>query len=118
MCVVFDPELIGDGEHERVGGLDGSVGPQLINQDVGLGGVGTSKNCAGMGVDIAELIALLLTVPKVRPVTVRNDWEDTAADTDPGLSLPSSLSPGCSVGINLTTLLDMQWFPGFVENQG
>ena len=61
MQVVVDAELARDGEHDGVGGLDGRVGLELLDEDVGLGGIGLAEGRAE-AVDDADLVAAALTL--------------------------------------------------------
>ena len=58
-------ELTGDGEHEGVGGMERLVPGELLDEDVGLGGVSAPKGRL-QAVDDADLVAGVLAAKNFR----------------------------------------------------
>jgi hypothetical protein len=67
--VVVDAELVRHGQEERVGGSDGGVLLELLDEFVGLVGIGSPEDRARVRVDVADLVALLLP-PEVGAIAV------------------------------------------------
>jgi hypothetical protein len=56
MCIVGDTQLIRDRQEQRVGLGDGLVPPELLDEDVRLGGIATAEDCSRLLVDKADLV--------------------------------------------------------------
>jgi hypothetical protein len=64
MRIVGDPKLIGDCQEQGVSLCDGLVCLELLDQQVGLGGIAAPEDRARPLVDKADLILLLTPRPK------------------------------------------------------
>ena len=64
MDVIGDAELVGHGQQQRVGLGDGLVLPELLDQDIRLGGVAATENRPCLFVDMADLVLFLAPAPK------------------------------------------------------
>jgi len=65
--VVVDAELIRDGQHQRVGGLDRRVLGELSDEHVRLGGIRPAEDRPGLGVQVADVV-LLFAAPLAKYV--------------------------------------------------
>ena len=66
---------------------------ELLDEDVGLRGVGAPEDRLRLGVDVADLVRLLVAAPEVRPVPIVDQREDAAAHRDPRLALVAGRRP-------------------------
>ena len=91
---------------------------ELLDQPVGLVGVGPAEDRAGVRLDVADRVGALARAAEVAPVLVVDQREDAAADRDPRLAGMARLGPRRAVGADLPRLLDMEGLAGLVELQG
>src|SRR5690606_17833541 len=99
--VVVHAELVGHGEQEGVGGGDRLVAGELVDEDVGLGGVGAAEDRPGGVVDVADLVLALAAPAEVGAVAVVDDGHDRAADRHARLAVPAGLGPRLAVTLDL-----------------
>jgi hypothetical protein len=78
--VVVDPQRVGHCQQQRVGGCDRLVCGQLLDEDVGLGGVRAAEDRSRVRVDVADLIAIVRVPAEVGTVPVVDEREDAALD--------------------------------------
>lgn len=105
LCVVVDAELVGDGEHEGVGGLDGVVCRELFGELVGFADVALAE--AGHGtVEYADLVAGFAqgAEAEVLAVLVVDYWQDAAADGDAWRKAVACTGPSVAVHLDLLGL--------------
>jgi len=95
--VVIDAELVGHGQEQRVGLGDGLVLGQLLDEDVGLGGVAAAENGPPLRLDVAEVVRVLGTA-EVGAVAVVDEGEDAAADRNARASLMTGGGPRGAIG--------------------
>ena len=116
--VVVDAELARDGEHDGVGGSDGRVGLELLDELVGLGGVGLAEGRAE-AVDHADLVAAALALQAEEvPVEVADDREDAAGDRHPRRPVVPGLAPRGAVELDLLALQLAEGGAGRLGEQG
>src|SRR3954447_23464023 len=115
--VVIHTELVRHGQEKRVGNIDRGVFLQLPDELLGLRRVGPAADGAGVLVDVADLVALVLRRAEVGAIAVVGDREDAAADRDPRFALMPGLLPGCPIRVDLPALLDVKWLAALVEHE-
>ena len=97
--VVLDPELVGDGQQQGVGGGDGLVLLELLDELVRLGRVASAEDRLGARVDVPDLVLVGAAAAEVGPVAVVGEREDGPADRDPGLAVVARFLPRLAVGL-------------------
>src|SRR5579871_6813687 len=81
MPVVFNTQLVGDGQQQCVGLRNRLVVLELLDQDIRLGGIGTAEDRARRFVKIANLVDVLpSSASEIKTIAVVDQREDTAAD--------------------------------------
>lgn len=60
MRVVGDAQLVRDRQEQRVGFRDGFIRLELLDENVGLSGIASSKDRPGPFVDEADLVLMLI----------------------------------------------------------
>ncbi|VXC66934.1 hypothetical protein SPHINGO8AM_180043 [Sphingomonas sp. 8AM] len=114
--VVIDAELVGDGQQQRIGLGYALVGAELLDQPLGLGGVGAAEHRAHI-VDHTDLVAAAVA-PEIGAVAVVGQREDRARYRDArGAGVPRRL-PRLAIGADLFGLLDVERLAAFVGLQG
>jgi hypothetical protein len=88
--VIVDTKLIGDGQKQRVGQCDGFIVPELLNEDVRLGGVAAAKNGSGVVTKEADGVIVLVPAAEIGAVAVVHERKDAAADRHPRDRPPST----------------------------
>src|SRR5580698_2795765 len=116
MRVVRNPELIWDGQQQRVGFRDGLVFPELFDENLGLGRVAAPENRPRIFVEEADFVFLRAS-PKIAAIAVIKQRENTSADGNSRSALVTSFLPGVAKGANLRGLLNMQRLAALVEFQ-
>src|SRR5689334_17140690 len=104
---VVDAELVWDGQQEGVRLGDGLVGAELLDEDVGLGGIAAAEDGAGPLAEEADLVLLLAAAAEVVAVAVVQQRDDAAADRDARGAGVAGCLPGSVVGADLLGLLDV-----------
>ena len=113
MRAICDPQLIGDGQKQRVGLRDGLVLSELLDEAVRFGGVAAAEDRPSLLVDKADLVLFLAVAPEIGMVPIIDQREDTAAYRDPWFA-PAPLFPGGAEGPDLGGLLDVERLAGLV----
>src|ERR1039458_2852259 len=107
MGVVFNAELVGDGEQEGVGLGDRLVFPELGDQNIRLRGVTAAEDRACVFFDETDLVAFVAGSTEIETITLVGERKDTAADGDARRTSVTSLLPGGAKDANLGGLLDV-----------
>src|ERR1700685_1104926 len=98
VSAIRDPQLVGDGQKQRVGLRDGLVLSELFNEAVRLSGVNAAEDSPSLLVDKADLVLFLAVTPEIGMVPIIDQREDTAAYRDPWLAPAGHLFPGGAGG--------------------
>ena len=101
--VVVHAQLRGDGEHEGVGGHDGGVVLQGLDELVGFAGVAPAEGGL-QAVDDADLVAAHGLADEQLPVVVVHEGEHAAADRDARVAGVAGVAPGDAVAGDLLGL--------------
>jgi MFS family permease len=115
--VVVNPELIGDGQQQRVGGGDPLVPLELRDELVRLGSVRSAEDRLCRRVDIADLVGLLVALTEVSLVPIVDEGKDAPAHRHPRLALVTRLLPCFAEGLDLLGLLQVKGLVGLVADQ-
>src|SRR4029077_17620311 len=94
MRVVGNAQLVGDGQQQRVGLGDSFVFPELLDEEMRLGGIAAAEDRPSPLVDESDLVINFAPAPKIGAVTIVQQCEDAAADRDPRLASMACLLPG------------------------
>ncbi len=68
--IVFHAELVGDGQQQRIGLGDRLVLLQLLNESIGLGGIGTAEDRPRILVDEADLVLPFIAIAEIGAVAI------------------------------------------------
>ena len=115
MHVVGDAQLVWDGQQKRVCLRDGLIVLELLDQHIRLRRIGSAKDRPSRAINVAELIALLLSTTEVGTVAVVYERKNAAADGDARSPTMTGLLPGCPKSTDLIGLLNVKRFTGLVE---
>ena len=80
VSVVVDPELIGNGEEQRVCFGDGLVHLELRDEGIWLGGVAAAEDGTLAFTEHTDLVALLAATAEIHAVALVDQREDAAGD--------------------------------------
>jgi hypothetical protein len=112
--VVLDAELIRDRQQERVGGRDGLVLPELIDELVRFGRVRAAEDRLHARLDVAHVVLVLVAGAEVHPVLPVDEREDRPAHRHAGLALVTCFLPRFPVCLDLLGLLNVERLAGLV----
>ena len=116
--VEVDAELAGNGEHDGVCGMKRLILGQLLDEDVGLSGVGAPEGRL-QAVDDADLVAGVLTAQGEEPaIDVGDDREDRSRDTHARGPVVAGLLPGLTVAADLLGLEVGEALPSGLGQEG
>src|SRR4051794_668455 len=104
--VVFDTELVGHRQQQRVRRGDRLVLRELLDELVRCARVAPAEHRTRVLVQPADRVAAASVVPEVRPVALIDEREDASADRDAGLARVTCFFPGRVVRLDLLALLD------------
>src|SRR5450755_446337 len=93
VCAVFDSELVGDREQQRVGGSDRLILRELLDEPLGVSGVRLAE-ARLTAVEEADLVLRVAFAAEVSAVEVVDDREDAAADRHAGHAGMAGIDPG------------------------
>jgi hypothetical protein len=108
MCIVGDTQLVRDGQQQRVGLGDGLILLELLDEDVGRGGVAPTKDGWGRIADEANLVGILTAAAREGAIALVHHRQDVAADRDARFACVAGRFPGGAEGSDLGGLLDVE----------
>src|SRR5579863_10104052 len=114
MGAIRDPELVGDGQKQRVGRRDGLVGSELFNEAVRLGGITAAEDRPSVWANKADLVRFLALAAEIGMVPIIHQREDAAAYRDARLAPMAALFPGVAEYPDLRRLLDVERLAGLI----
>ena len=115
MGVVLDAELVGHREQQRVGRLDRRVLGQLRDEDIGLRGIRAAEDRLRLGIEVADLVRVLVAPSEVGAVAIVDQGKDAPADRNSRLARDVAVQAADTVLLTVPNQLGVEYNARLLE---